>query len=105
MKSTSHCTINKRCSLLTMIFTILIAKILEQTHGHGEGGGEGEMYGKSHMETYITICKIESQREFAVWLRELKQGLCINLEGWDGEVDGRQLQKGGDICIPMADSC
>ena len=27
------------------------------------------------------------------------------LEGWDGEGDGREFQKGGDICIPMADSC
>ena len=53
----------------------------------------------------ITICKIDSQREFAVWLRKLKQGLGINLEGWDGEGDGREGQKGGDICIPMADSC
>ena len=42
------------------------------------------MYGKSNMETYITICKIDSQREFAVWLRKLKQGLCINLEVWMG---------------------
>ena len=30
----------------------------EQTYGHGEKGGEGEMYGESNMETYITICKI-----------------------------------------------
>jgi len=30
--------------------------------------------------------------------------LFINLEGWDGEGDGREFQKGGDICIPMADS-
>ena len=58
------------------------------------------MYGKSNMDTYMTICKIDSQREFAVWLRKLKQGLCINLEGWMG----REVQKGGDICIPMADS-
>ena len=33
------------------------------------------------METYITTCKTESQWEFAVWLRRLKQGLCINLQG------------------------
>ena len=26
-------------------------------------------------------------------------------EQWDGEEDGREVQKGGDICIPMADSC
>ena len=60
---------------------------------------------ESNMETYITICKTDSQPEFAVWLRKLKQGLCINLEVWDGERDGREFQKGGDICIPMADSC
>ena len=27
------------------------------------------------METSITMCKIDSQREFAVWLRELKRAL------------------------------
>ena len=32
----------------------------------------------------ITIYKIDSQWEFAVCLRELKQGLYFNLEGWDG---------------------
>ena len=29
-------------------------------------GGEGEMYGESNMETYNTICKIDSQWEFAI---------------------------------------
>ena len=57
------------------------------------------------MGTYITICKIDSQWEFAVCLRELKQGLYINLEGWDGEEDEREVQEGVDICIPMADLC
>ena len=57
------------------------------------------------METYITICEIDSQGEFVVWLRKLKQALCINLEGWDREGDEREVQKRGDICIPMADSC
>ena len=31
------------------------------------------------MEIYITKCKIDSQWEFAVCLRELKQGLCIKM--------------------------
>ena len=57
----------------------------EQAHGHGEMGEEGEMYGKSNMDAYIIICKIDSQWEFAVWLRKLKQGLWINIEGWDWE--------------------
>ena len=51
------------------------------------------MYGESNMETYITVCKIDS-----------KQGLCVNLEVWDGAGGGRGIQEGGDICIPMADS-
>ena len=40
--------------------------------------------------------------EFAVCLRKLTKGLCINLERWDGEGDGREVQDGS---IPMADSC
>ena len=63
------------------------------------------MYGKSNMETCITMCKIDSQREFAVWPRKLKQGLCINLEWWDGERYRREVQRGGDVCIPMTDQC
>ena len=46
------------------------------------------MCGKSNMETYITICKIDSQWEFAVWLRKLKQGLRDHLEEWDGRETG-----------------
>ena len=64
---------------------------IEQTYGHREKRGEGDIYRKSNMETYITICKIDSQWEFVVCLRELKQGLCINLQGQDGR--------------EMADSC
>jgi len=67
-------------------------------------GGEGEIYGKRNMETYITTCKTDSQWEFDVWLRKFKQGLCINLEGWDGDRSGREVQKVWDICIPIADS-
>ena len=63
------------------------------------------MYGKSNVKTYITICKVESQQEFAVWLRKLKQGLSIILEGWDEEGEERKIQRRGDISIPIADSC
>ena len=62
------------------------------------------MYGESNMETYITKCIIDSQWEFAVWLRELKPGLCSNVEGLDGEGRGQEAQEEGDMCIPMADS-
>ena len=63
------------------------------------------MYGKSNMEINNTICKIDSQWEIAIWLRQLKQGLCNTLQGWDGEEDGRKAWKGGYMGVPMADSC
>ena len=59
------------------------------------------MYEKSNMETFITLCKIGSLSEFAVHLRKFKQGLCVNLEGWVGKGDGRKVQEGEDICIPI----
>ena len=61
------------------------------------------MHVKSNMETYITLYKIDGRWKFAVWLRKLKQRLCINLEGWGGEGYGREFQKGGDICIPTGE--
>ena len=44
------------------------------TYGHGERGGEDEMYGKSNMETCITICKRDSQWEFAERLTNSNRG-------------------------------
>ena len=62
------------------------------------------MFGKSNKETYTTICKIDIQGNLLYgsgnWNR-----LFVNLRGWDGEGNGREVKKGGVICIPMADSC
>ena len=55
------------------------------------------MNGESTMETYTTICKIDSQWEFAVCLGELKLGLYDDLEGWDGVGDGKEAQEEGDM--------
>ena len=60
-----------------------------------------EMYDESNLETYNNICKIDSQWEFAVWFRELYS----NLEGFSGEGDWREAPEGGDMGVPMADSC
>ena len=56
------------------------------------------------MATYITICITDSEWEFAVWLREFKPGLSNNLEGWNGEGDGRGDQVEGAVGKLMADS-
>ena len=75
----------------------------EQPCGHGRGEeGEGEMYGESNVEIYNTICKIDSQWEFAVCCSKLKQELCVHLQAWDGEGDRKEVQEGGDINTPMA---
>ena len=37
--------------------------------------------------------------------QELKPELSNNLEGWDGEGGGRDVQVGGDMGKPMAVSC
>ena len=45
------------------------------------------MYGKSNMETYIVIFKIDSQWEFAVWSRDSNRG---SVSTWRGEM-GREM--------------
>ena len=60
------------------------------------------MYEKSNMGTYIAICKIDSQWEFAVWFRKLKQGLCIRV-GWGGRWEGVLKGKGYMYTCIMAD--
>ena len=53
------------------------------------------MHGKSNMETYITICKIDSQQKFAVWLRKLKQGAVSTSRGGMGREMGGSFKKEG----------
>ena len=55
------------------------------------------MYKESNMETYITICKIDSQWEFTVCLREL----CSMLFG---SLDGRGVWERMDTCIFIDES-
>ena len=52
-----------------------------------KGTTKDEMYGKIDMEIYINIYKIANGN--LLYGSGNKQGLCINLEGWDGEGDGR----------------
>ena len=66
------------------------------------GRGEERVRGmeRAAWRLILPYAKTDSQRGYALWLRKLKQGLGINLAG----CDGREAQKGRDICIPMADS-
>ena len=81
--------------VLKNLFTEQQWRNRHREYGQGERGGEGELYGKSNTETYITICKIDSQWEFALWLRKLKQGLCINLGALYQPQGGMGREMGG----------
>ena len=49
-------------------------------------GGEGEMYGRSNMETYIAMCKIDSQ----CMAQETQTGVPSQPRGkWEGSSKGR----------------
>ena len=55
--------------------------------GRGQGvEGEGEMHGDSSMETYITICKIESQPVICCMCQETQTGALDQPRqmGWGG---------------------
>ena len=67
------------------------------------GGEEGEeMYIESNTEIYNTVCKIDSQWEFCCVTQGTQTGALRQAEGWDGV---GERWEGGDMGIPMADSC
>ena len=43
--------------------------------------------------------------EFAVWCKDLKPSALWQSGGWQGVGGGSEFQEGGDICIPITDSC
>ena len=49
--------------------------------------------------------QVNSQWEFAIWLKEFKLGLYNNLVGWEWAWGGREIQEVGDICTPIVNSC
>ena len=53
------------------------------------------MYGKSNMETYIIICKIDSQWEFAVWLRNSNRGSVSTHSSGMGREMGERFKREG----------
>ena len=67
------------------------------------GRGEERVRYMGRVRWKLTLAYVKySQWKFAVCLRKLKQGLCIHLEGWDGEGGSKGR---GYIYVPVADSC
>ena len=71
------------------------------TAGEGEGGTNSENSTQTYTLPYVkqiasgnVLCDTGSSTQ-----------CCDNLEGWDAVADGRWVQKGGDIFLPVGDSC
>ena len=56
-------------------------------------------------QTHIAMCKLDGWWKLVYVAGSLNQVFCDSLEGWDGMGGGRKVQEGGDIRIPVADSC
>ena len=59
----------------------------------------------SYSKFLLAICFTYGNVCFHVTLSELKPGLDNNLERWDQEKGGRDVQVGGDMGKPMSDLC
>ena len=73
-----RCCHRTQCGINAQSFSYLLL------HGQTPRDLEPAERSLRHGTTNTTMCNKDSQREFAVWLRELKPVLCDNLGGWDG---------------------
>ena len=55
------------------------------------------MYGESNINSYITICKIDSQWEFAICLRKLRGSIATKRDRMGREMGGRFNREGIDV--------
>ena len=77
----------------------------EQTDGQGLGRGRRgwAIWREQHRSVY-TLTHVKQPMGFAGRLRELKLGFWNDLEVWERVGGGMEVQEGGDICLPMANS-
>ena len=63
------------------------------------------MYGESNIEIYNTMCKTDKSMGICCMTQGTQTGALRQAEGQGGEGDERKVQEGGDMGVPMADSC
>ena len=127
MISTNYHICIKYCCLTSYNFLTLTPTYLIQKHQTGAGRGGGRFISNIISTTNLPLIQTDfyffyngnniSLKERFTYVKQiasgnllcvsgnLNQGRYINLERWDGEGDGKEVQKGGHVCIPMVDSC
>ena len=60
-----------------------------------------EIYGGCNMETYITICKIDTSGNLQYVSENSNRGSVSACRGWVGR-NRREVQEQEDICMPVA---
>ena len=66
------------------------------------GWDELKTVARKHVLSYVTLDK---PAEICYMTSGAKSVLCDSLEGRDVVGSGREVQEGGAVCIPTADSC
>ena len=68
-------------------------------------GRKSEVNGKSSMEAYtLPYVKWAANGNLLFDSRNTNLGSVNKLEGWERVGGGREVQEGGDICTPLANS-
>ena len=67
--------------------------------------GLGWMGGGTDMCTPLMLCMNRQLLGTCCMTQGAQSGALRHLEGWDEVGGGRAIQEGGDICIPITNSC
>ena len=75
----------------------------EQACGHSGGSSGGRTGGVAWKHA---LYHVQKREPVGICCYDTNCVLCDNLEGWGGEGGAREVPEGGgDMCIPVADSC
>ena len=76
------------------IYRAAVEKQTEQNYRHGERDEQVRCMERVTWKLTLAYVKQIFNRNFLYGSGNSKQGLCINLEGWNGVGDGTEVQKG-----------
>ena len=90
--------------ILVRLLRLLLCFDLGWGCGGGSGGSSGGRTGGVAWKH--ALYHVQKREPVGICCYDTNCVLCDNLEGWGGEGGAREVPEGGgDMCIPVADSC